>query len=228
MTNAIGTSVETSEYLPYGGQREQIGTSITDYKFTDQELYTQTGLYNYDARLYDPVIGKCISADSIIPDLYNPQSLNRYSYVLNNPLRYVDPTGHEDCDYYDGSGWINYGEDEDTDDEYSGVGNSSDQNSFLDKVSDFWKDVKDIFVSIATLSHDFTKSLMVAEDMNKVNYALNAVNNGTPRSNMMEALNNPGAWDNLQNITNSLGSHDPVGSLQDEIGNTWGNVTNQE
>ncbi len=89
-----GDSVETSEYLPYGGQREQIGTSITDYKFTDQELDTKTGLYNYDARLYDPVIGRFITPDPIIPEVYNPQSLNRYSYVLNNPLKYTDPTGH--------------------------------------------------------------------------------------------------------------------------------------
>jgi hypothetical protein len=36
--------------------------------------------------------------DSIVPDPYNPQSLNRYSYVLNNPIRYNDPTGHSACD----------------------------------------------------------------------------------------------------------------------------------
>ena len=54
MTNASGLSVETSEYLPYGGNRDQSGTSVSDYKFTDQELDTSTGLYNYDARLYDP------------------------------------------------------------------------------------------------------------------------------------------------------------------------------
>ncbi len=53
-----------------------------------------TGLYNYDARLYDPVIGQFIMADTIVPDLYNPQSLNRYAYCLNNPVRYVDPSGH--------------------------------------------------------------------------------------------------------------------------------------
>jgi hypothetical protein len=44
--------------------------------------------------MYDPIIGRFISPDSIVPDLYNPQSLNRYSYCLNNPLRYTDPTGH--------------------------------------------------------------------------------------------------------------------------------------
>jgi hypothetical protein len=35
-----------------------------------------------------------VQADTLVPDLFNPQSLNRYSYVLNNPLKYVDPSGH--------------------------------------------------------------------------------------------------------------------------------------
>ena len=61
---------------------------------TDQELDTSTGLYNYGARLYDPVIGKFISADTIVQDPYDPQTLNRYSYCRNNPLIYVDPSGY--------------------------------------------------------------------------------------------------------------------------------------
>ncbi len=48
----------------------------------------------YGARFYDPYLGRFISADSIVPDPGNPQSLNRYAYTLNNPLRYQDPTGH--------------------------------------------------------------------------------------------------------------------------------------
>ena len=62
--------------------------------YTDQELDHGTGLYNYDARLYDPVIGMFITPDSILPDVYDPQMLNRYAYCRNNPLIYVDPTGH--------------------------------------------------------------------------------------------------------------------------------------
>jgi hypothetical protein len=50
--------------------------------------------------MYDPNLGRFISADTIIPDRSNPQSRNRYSYVLNNPLKYTDPSGH--C--YEGSG----------------------------------------------------------------------------------------------------------------------------
>lgn len=75
--------------------RVQIGVNPSNYKFTDQELDAENGLYNYNARLYDPFIGRFISPDSIIPQPYNPQSLNRYSYCLNNPLIYTDPSGHD-------------------------------------------------------------------------------------------------------------------------------------
>jgi uncharacterized protein RhaS with RHS repeats len=51
-------------------------------------------LYDYNARYYDPTVGRFVSADSIVPGAGNPQSLNRYSYTLNNPLKYTDPTGH--------------------------------------------------------------------------------------------------------------------------------------
>jgi hypothetical protein len=44
-----------------------------------------------------PYINRFVSADTIVPGYTNPQSLNRYSYVLNNPLRYTDPTGHRAC-----------------------------------------------------------------------------------------------------------------------------------
>jgi hypothetical protein len=43
-------------------------------------------------------VGRFVSADTVVPDFANPQSLNRYSYVLNSPLRYTDPTGHRECE----------------------------------------------------------------------------------------------------------------------------------
>jgi hypothetical protein len=46
------------------------------------------------ARWYDPSLNRFLSPDSIIPQPGNPQSLNRYSYVYNNPLGYTDPSGH--------------------------------------------------------------------------------------------------------------------------------------
>ena len=93
ISNSTGESKKEIKYLPYGHQDGS--SSMTDYLFTDQEFDEEIGLYNYDARMYDPMIGRFTTADSIVPDLYNSQGLNRYSYCLNNPLRYTDPTGHK-------------------------------------------------------------------------------------------------------------------------------------
>jgi hypothetical protein len=51
-------------------------------------------LYYYNARYYDPTIGRFISADTFIPNFSNPQNLNRYTYCNNNPVKFTDPTGH--------------------------------------------------------------------------------------------------------------------------------------
>ena len=100
MTRADGTRYQGAEYLPYGSTRGSADISMTDYKFTDQEHDQSTGLYNYDARLYDPVIGRFIAADSEVPEWNNPQALNRYAYCLNNPLVYLDPNGHRIMDAF--------------------------------------------------------------------------------------------------------------------------------
>jgi RHS repeat-associated protein len=94
-TDAGANRVDVIGYHPYGGVLSETGSENVIHKYTGQELDTETGLYNYVARLYDPEAGRFMSADTIVPDYTNPQSLNRYSYVLNNPLGYVDPTGHE-------------------------------------------------------------------------------------------------------------------------------------
>jgi len=49
---------------------------------------------DYDARFYVPALGRFSQPDTLIPGAGNPQNLNRYAYVRNNPLRYADPTGH--------------------------------------------------------------------------------------------------------------------------------------
>ncbi len=51
-------------------------------------------MYDYRARFYDPALGRFISADPLVPEPGNPQGLNRYAYVTNNPLRYTDPSRH--------------------------------------------------------------------------------------------------------------------------------------
>jgi RHS repeat-associated protein len=81
-------------YRPFG---EFAGTAPRVDKsggrqFTSKEL-DATGLYDFGARAYDPVTGSFLQGDEIdLPP--GGQTRNRYSYVLNNPLRQVDPTGH--------------------------------------------------------------------------------------------------------------------------------------
>ncbi|GEM_PF-2728834 len=89
---ATGNLVASIKYMPFGDRRNSTGTIDTDRQFTGQRL-DGTGLYYYGARYYDPGIGRFISADTIVQSPANPQTMNRYAYVTNNPLRYIDPSG---------------------------------------------------------------------------------------------------------------------------------------
>jgi RHS repeat-associated protein len=96
MSGSAGQQLEINAHYPFG--RTQTASSQAAFKvsnqFTGQVKDEETGLYYYNARYYDPELGRFIQPDTIIPDLTNPQSYNRYAYVLNNPLKYVDSTGH--------------------------------------------------------------------------------------------------------------------------------------
>ncbi len=92
-TDASGNRVTELRYYPYGGDRYNGTNQKTTYRFTGQRWDPGTALYFYGSRWYDPVIGRFIQADTIVPQPGNPQALNRYAYVLNNPLRFTDPTG---------------------------------------------------------------------------------------------------------------------------------------
>jgi RHS repeat-associated protein len=63
-------------------------------EFTGQETIPDVGLINMNGRVYDPVLARFLSPDPDVQDSTDPQNYNRYSYVLNNPLRYSDPTGY--------------------------------------------------------------------------------------------------------------------------------------
>ena len=92
--NSSGSKAAELRYHPWGGTRFSSGTTPTARRYTGQIEDAAIGLYFYNARYYDPALGRFIQADTIIPAPANPQSLNRYAYVLNHPLRYTDPTGH--------------------------------------------------------------------------------------------------------------------------------------
>ena len=78
-----------AKYYPYGYRRNSTGDLGTDKLFTGQRL-DDTGLYYYNARYYDPEIGRFISPD---PLAALGQGLNRYTYSINNPINFLDPSG---------------------------------------------------------------------------------------------------------------------------------------
>jgi RHS repeat-associated protein len=90
-----GTQIEVDAYYPFG--RLMTASPQASFKvsrqFTGQIKDDDTGLCFYNTRYYDPLLDRFIQADTTIPDLGNPQSYNRYSYCLNNPLKYTDPSG---------------------------------------------------------------------------------------------------------------------------------------
>jgi RHS repeat-associated protein len=90
-----GILLSSQRFLPFGAVREDAGTiTETDFGYTGQRTYGSLGLLDYHARWYSPSLGRFVQADTLVPDLFNPQSLNRYSYTLNNPVKYTDPSGH--------------------------------------------------------------------------------------------------------------------------------------
>jgi RHS repeat-associated protein/uncharacterized repeat protein (TIGR01451 family) len=93
--NASGTRTGELWYKPWGEYRgTPFGTTPTTYRYTGQREDASVGLYYYGARYYAPALGRFYAADTLVPGAGNPQALNRYSYTLNNPLKYNDPTGH--------------------------------------------------------------------------------------------------------------------------------------
>jgi hypothetical protein len=106
-------------YLPWGETWEAMTDTMpitqTNFHFTGQREEADIGLYDYKARWLalalpmlsdsfgianDAQLGRFVQPDPIVPDPGDPQSLNRYSYAKNNPVRFTDPSGHY---YYDPS-----------------------------------------------------------------------------------------------------------------------------
>jgi RHS repeat-associated protein len=84
-------------YEPYGKAVAPTASSdakVPTFGFTGQRFEQGLGLYDYGARWYDPELGRFLQPDPIVPQPFDPQSLNRTSYVLNNPLARIDPSGN--------------------------------------------------------------------------------------------------------------------------------------
>lgn len=102
ITDEMGAVVERLSYDAWGKRRYANGaddstnaiTSQTTKGFTGHEHIASVGLINMNARIYDPQLGRFMTPDSVVQDIYLSQVLNRYCYVGNNPLSFTDPTGH--------------------------------------------------------------------------------------------------------------------------------------
>ncbi|HEY2497327.1 MAG TPA: RHS repeat-associated core domain-containing protein, partial [Candidatus Angelobacter sp.] len=102
ITDAAGTIKAESDYYPWGGELQFTNNDSNDYKFTGKKRDAETGLDYFGARYYSNGMGRWVSADwSAKPEavpyskLDDPQSLNLYQYVGNNPLSQRDDDGHE-------------------------------------------------------------------------------------------------------------------------------------
>ena len=90
MTDSSKNIIAASTYHPFGETAVEEGSE--HYLYTGKQK-DSTGLYYYGARYYDPDVGRFITRDLIRGNRMNSQSFNRYSYCLNNPLKYIDPEG---------------------------------------------------------------------------------------------------------------------------------------
>ena len=105
VTNSSGGVVSRHDFMPFGeslgsgigGRTTGAGFGIADglrEQFTSKERDSETGLDYFASRYFACLQGRFTSADSFVGSPMNPQTLNRYSYVGNNPTNFVDPTGH--------------------------------------------------------------------------------------------------------------------------------------
>jgi len=103
ITNEAGGVTERLAYEAYGKRRYPAGTDdptnglfgqVTDRGFTSHEHLDEIALIHMNGRVYDPVLGRFVTADPFLQHPDNLQDYNRYSYVNNNPLMYTDPSGY--------------------------------------------------------------------------------------------------------------------------------------
>ena len=90
VVSSSGTVMETNHYYPFGGVFST--SNVQPYKYNGKELDTKNGLnwYDYGARHYDAALGRWFVVDPLAEKYY---STSPYTYCLNNPVKYVDPTG---------------------------------------------------------------------------------------------------------------------------------------
>ncbi|MBX7225304.1 MAG: hypothetical protein K1X55_04690, partial [Chitinophagales bacterium] len=106
VTNTAGVVQGEQSYDAWGRQRnadnwtDYAGTGtitlngfVLDRGYTGHQHLKEFGIINMNGRLYDPIVGRMLNPDNFVQDATSTQAFNRYSYVVNNPLKYSDPSG---------------------------------------------------------------------------------------------------------------------------------------
>lgn len=95
VVNDAGAVVDVVEYEPFGefSRHDAAGRGEEGRFYTNQYRDNESGLYYYGGRYYNPKLARFISADPFIAEPSDPQSFNRFSYVGNNPINFIDPSG---------------------------------------------------------------------------------------------------------------------------------------
>lgn len=93
VTDQNGAVAETHDFFPFGEESSSLPPSSDQYLFTGKPRDSETGLDFFGARYYSSSIGRFQSVDLGNPIPNNPQTWNKYTYCMNNPLKFVDPWG---------------------------------------------------------------------------------------------------------------------------------------
>ena len=89
-----GSKVFSAEYDAWGKQTVSVNTIGLIRGYGSHEMLNEFCLINMNGRVYDPVLGRFLSPDKYVQEGDNSQNYNSYSYCLNNPRKYADPSGN--------------------------------------------------------------------------------------------------------------------------------------
>ncbi len=98
ITDQSGAVLENTSYTPYGEVLE--GGSASRYQYEGKEYDSKTGSYDFHFRGYNPEWAMFTQPDTLIQNVYDPQSLNRYMFERGNPYKNTDPTGHSELIFH--------------------------------------------------------------------------------------------------------------------------------
>ena len=96
-TNPVSTAKrEGNRRNPLNWSQPDTRTNLMlDRGYTGHEHLDEAHIINMNGRMYDPIVGRMLSPDPVLQNPYSTQNYNRYSYVMNNPLKYTDPSGYQ-------------------------------------------------------------------------------------------------------------------------------------